>query len=84
MSVSSNHSEVNIEAALKDLLEKVHSLSLSHSKKILLYMEKFIETKEDLQLVESELKDYENLACLVSIIKTIFQTLANKIDVKLS
>ena len=46
-------------------------------------MEKFIETKEDLQLVESELRDYENLTCLVSIIKTIFQTLANKIDLKL-
>ncbi len=46
-------------------------------------MEKFIETKEDLQLVESELKDYENLTCLVNIIKTIFQTLANKIDLKL-
>lgn len=45
-------------------------------------MEKFIETKEDLKLVESELKDYENLTCLVNIIKTIFQTLANKIDLK--
>lgn len=46
-------------------------------------MEKFIETKEDLQLVETELKDYENLSCLVNIIKTIFQTLANKIDLKI-
>jgi hypothetical protein len=61
----------NLEPALKDLLEK-----------ILLFLEKFIETKEDLQQVESELKDYENLACLVNIIKTVFNTLANKIDLK--
>lgn len=47
-------------------------------------MEKFIETKEDLNYVESELKDYENLTCLVGIIKVIFSNLMIKVEKKVS
>lgn len=60
-----------LETHLKDLLER-----------ILLQMEKYIETKEDLNNVEAELKDYENLTCLVGIIKVIFTNLICKIDKK--
>lgn len=62
-----------LEQSLKDLLER-----------ILLQMEKFIETKEDLNHVESELKDYENLTCLVGIIKVIFTNLMNKVERKIT
>lgn len=46
-------------------------------------MENFIETKDDLKVVENELRDYDDLTELVGIIKTVFNTLANKIDLKI-
>lgn len=46
-------------------------------------MENFIETKDDLKTIESELKDYENVTALIDIIKAIFTNLMNKIDKKL-
>jgi hypothetical protein len=45
-------------------------------------MEKYIETKNDLNEVEHELKDYENLPSLVNISKVIFTNLMLKIEKK--
>lgn len=45
------YSDREMELSLKDLLER-----------ILMQLEKYIETKNDLNEVEKELKDYENLA----------------------
>ncbi|CAK63378.1 unnamed protein product (macronuclear) [Paramecium tetraurelia] len=61
-----------LENNLKDLLER-----------ILIYAEKHIETKEELNQIESELKDYESLSYLVGIIKVIFTKLMLKIEKKL-
>ncbi|CAD8177697.1 unnamed protein product [Paramecium octaurelia] len=61
-----------LENNLKDLLER-----------ILVYVEKHIETKEELNQIESELKDYESLSYLVGIIKVIFTKLMLKIEKKL-
>ncbi|CAD8068759.1 unnamed protein product [Paramecium sonneborni] len=65
--------EKQIENNLKDLLERV-----------LLNIEKFIETKEELNQVEAELKDYESLSHLVGIIKAVFTNLMLKVDKKIS
>ncbi|CAD8093281.1 unnamed protein product [Paramecium sonneborni] len=62
-----------IENNLKDLLER-----------ILVYVEKYIETKEEINQIESELKDYESLSYLVGIIKVIFTKLMLKVDKKIS
>ncbi|CAD8161860.1 unnamed protein product [Paramecium octaurelia] len=61
-----------LENNLKDLLER-----------ILVYVEKYIETKEELNQIENELKDYESLSYLVGIIKVIFTKLMLKIEKKL-
>ncbi|CAD8100067.1 unnamed protein product [Paramecium sonneborni] len=60
-----------LENNLKDLLER-----------ILVYVEKYIETKEELNQIENELKDYESLSYLVGIIKVIFTKLMLKIEKK--
>ncbi|CAD8089662.1 unnamed protein product [Paramecium sonneborni] len=65
--------EEEIENNLKDLLERV-----------LLNIEKYIETKEELNQVEAELKDYESLAHLVGIIKAVFTNLMLKVEKKIS
>ncbi|CAD8162954.1 unnamed protein product [Paramecium octaurelia] len=61
-----------LENNLKDLLER-----------ILIQVEKHIETKEELNQIESELKDYESLSHLVGIIKVIFTKLMLKIEKKI-
>ncbi|CAD8083373.1 unnamed protein product [Paramecium sonneborni] len=66
------YSDREMESSLKDLLER-----------ILMQMEKYIETKNDLNEVEQELKDYENLTQLVNIIKIIFTNLMLKIEKKI-
>lgn len=43
-------------------------------------MEKFIKTKEDLQIIEDKLNDYDNLNALVEIIKNVFVHLVEKVD----
>lgn len=65
--------EKELENNLKDLLERV-----------LMNIEKYIETKEELNQVEEELKDYESLSHLVGIIKAIFSSLMYKIEKKIS
>ncbi|CAK93044.1 unnamed protein product (macronuclear) [Paramecium tetraurelia] len=65
--------EKEIENNLKDLLERV-----------LLNIEKFIETKEELNQVEAELKDYESLTHLIGIIKAVFTNLMMKVEKKIS
>ncbi|CAD8081954.1 unnamed protein product [Paramecium sonneborni] len=65
------NSDREIENSLKDLLER-----------ILIQLEKYIETKNDLNEIEKELKDYENLTQLVNIIKVVFTNLIIKIDKK--
>ncbi|CAD8059227.1 unnamed protein product [Paramecium primaurelia] len=65
--------EKEIENNLKDLLERV-----------LLNIEKFIETKEELNQVEAELKDYESLSHLIGIIKAVFTNLMMKVEKKIS
>jgi hypothetical protein len=47
-------------------------------------MEQFIESPEDMAVIESCLRDYEGLSHLIEIIKELFNTLCNKIDLKLS
>src|SRR5687768_11439076 len=47
------------------------------------YYEKFIHTKEDLASLEGKLNDYENLAELAEITKSVFISLTEKIDQKL-
>jgi hypothetical protein len=69
----SSVNEKELENNLKDLLERV-----------LMNIEKFIETKEELNQVEGELKDYESLSHLVGIIKAIFTNLMYKIEKKIS
>ncbi|KAM3132744.1 hypothetical protein pb186bvf_015172 [Paramecium bursaria] len=69
----STFAETELEQQLKDLLERM-----------LVQMERYIETKDDLNQVEKELKDYENLSCLVGIIKVIFSSLMNKVEYKLN
>ncbi|CAD8167325.1 unnamed protein product [Paramecium octaurelia] len=66
------YSDREMESSLKDLLER-----------ILMQLEKYIETKNDLNEVEKELKDYENLTQLVNIIKIIFTNLMLKIERKI-
>ncbi|CAD8172614.1 unnamed protein product [Paramecium pentaurelia] len=61
-----------LENNLKDLLER-----------ILVYIEKYIDTKEELNQIENELKNYESLSYLVGIIKVIFTKLMLKIEQKL-
>ncbi|CAK88900.1 unnamed protein product (macronuclear) [Paramecium tetraurelia] len=61
-----------LENNLKDLLER-----------ILIQVEKHIETKEELNQIESELKDYESLSHLVGIIKVIFTKMMLKIEKKI-
>ncbi|CAD8161182.1 unnamed protein product [Paramecium pentaurelia] len=68
---SITYSDQEIEQSLKDLLER-----------ILIQLEKYIETKNDLNEIEKELKDYENLKQLVNIIKVVFTNLIIKIDKK--
>ncbi|CAD8168343.1 unnamed protein product [Paramecium pentaurelia] len=65
------YSDREMESSLKDLLER-----------ILIQLEKYIETKSDLNEIEKELKDYENLTQLVNIIKVVFTNLMLKIDKK--
>ncbi|CAD8082291.1 unnamed protein product [Paramecium sonneborni] len=65
-------SDRELESNLKDLLER-----------ILVYVEKHIETKEELNQIESELKDYESLTYLVGIIKVIFTKMMLKIEKKI-
>ncbi|CAD8150451.1 unnamed protein product [Paramecium octaurelia] len=66
-----SYSDREMESSLKDLLER-----------ILIQLEKYIETKNDLNEIEKELKDYENLPQLVNIIKVVFTNLMLKIDKK--
>ncbi|CAD8080520.1 unnamed protein product [Paramecium sonneborni] len=66
-----SYSDREIETSLKDLLER-----------ILVQLEKYIETKNDLNEIEKELKDYDNLQQLVNIIKVVFTNLILKIDKK--
>ncbi|CAD8160630.1 unnamed protein product [Paramecium octaurelia] len=66
-----SYSDREIESSLKDLLER-----------ILIQLEKYIETKSDLNEIEKELKDYENLTQLANIIKVVFTNLILKIDKK--
>ncbi|CAD8107543.1 unnamed protein product [Paramecium primaurelia] len=61
-----------IENNLKDLLDR-----------ILVYVEKYIETKEELNQIENELKNYQSSSQLVGIIKVIFTKLMLKIEKKL-
>ena len=63
------YSDREIELSLKDLLER-----------ILMQVEKYIESKNDLNEIEKELIDYENLNQLVNIIKIIFTNLMLKIE----
>ena len=42
---------------------------------MLTFLEKFIKTKEDLEIIESQLNDYDSLVGLVDIIKNIFSHL---------
>ena len=51
--------------------------------RILLKAEKFVDTKEDLNQIEEELKDYENLSHLIGIIKAVFTNLMDKLEKKL-
>ena len=46
------------------------------------YLERFIKTKEEVEIVEEKLHDYDSLADLVSINKNIFDYLMDKIDSK--
>ncbi|CAD8064744.1 unnamed protein product [Paramecium primaurelia] len=64
--------EKELENNLKDLLERV-----------LLKIENFIETKEELNQVEAELKDYETLSHLIGIIKAVFTNLMMKVEKKI-
>ncbi|CAD8072940.1 unnamed protein product [Paramecium sonneborni] len=67
-----SYSDREMESSLKDILERM-----------LMQLEKYIETKNDLNEVEQELKDYENLTQLVNIIKIIFTNLMLKIEKKI-
>ncbi|CAD8177678.1 unnamed protein product [Paramecium pentaurelia] len=64
--------EIKLENNLKDLLERV-----------LLNAEKFIDSKEELNQIERELKDYENLYHLTDIIKVVFTNMMMKVEQKL-
>ena len=44
------------------------------------YLEKFINSDEEIQEVEKKLYDYANLSELMEIIKNIFSDLRSKID----
>lgn len=50
---------------------------------MLSYFEKFIQTKEDVEAIESKLNDYESVVELVVVIKTVFQLLTKKVDIAL-
>ncbi|CAD8132674.1 unnamed protein product [Paramecium pentaurelia] len=65
--------EKQIENNLKDLLER-----------ILLNADKFIDTKEELNQIEGQLKDYENLSHLIGIIKAVFTNMMMKVEKKMS
>ncbi|CAD8205612.1 unnamed protein product [Paramecium octaurelia] len=65
--------EKQIENNLKDLLER-----------ILLNADKFIDTKEELNQIEGELKDYENLSHLIGIIKAVFTNMMMKVEKRIS
>lgn len=51
---------------------------------ILFFLENFIEDQSDLKIVEQQLKDYDNLVGLVTIIQNVFKTLTKKIERKIS
>ncbi|CAD8103670.1 unnamed protein product [Paramecium sonneborni] len=65
--------ERQLENNLKDLLER-----------ILLNAEKFINTREELNQIQEELKDYENLSHLIGIIKAVFTNMMIKLEKKIS
>ena len=46
------------------------------------YLERFIHTKEEVEIVEEKLHDYESLADLILINKSIFDYLMDKIESK--
>ena len=46
------------------------------------YLETFIKTKEEVDIIEEKLHDYDSLADLVLINKSIFEYLVEKIDAK--
>jgi hypothetical protein len=48
------------------------------------YLENFIEGRDDLKFIEKELQDYDDLPQLVDIISNIFTILTTKIDGKLA
>jgi len=50
---------------------------------MLSYFEKFIQTKEDVEAIESKLNDYESVVELVAVIKKVFQLLTKKVDIAL-
>ncbi len=49
---------------------------------MLTFFEKFILTKDDLDALQTKLKDYENLLELVEITKEVFLSLVEKIENK--
>lgn len=47
------------------------------------YLEKFIKSKEEVEIIEEKLHDYENIFDLLQINKNIFTYLTEKIDSKI-
>lgn len=74
-----NHSKTSWTKFLQ-----LYSSSNNFIFQVLSYIEKFIQTKEDLKNLENKLNDYEDIQGLVEIIKNVFQDLTEKVDERIS